>query len=431
MADKFPRRYAVCGVSARAIGMFLRPMIEEFSAYAEPVALLDIDPLRFQVCKEDIPQLAALPEYAPDEFDKMVAETKPDVILAVGMDCTHATYILQALAHDLDVVSEKPMATTSDDCRKIVEAEKRSKGKVICSFNYRYPAIHRKMREMLIAGAVGRITNIDLNWYIDTYHGSSYFKRWNRIRANSGGLSIHKASHHFDLVNWLIDDVPNTVHAFGALNYYGPDGEFNPSIRDGRVCGECEEKSNCRYHRRWSSRLSSLKVKDDHISAFAGGRRKYSEYRPDRCIFDSAIDIEDTYVANVRYDSGALLNYSANFSAPYEGYRLAINGTRGRIETQEWHAPGRTPFPIEHERQFIDYFPIFGSQERIYAVEKSGGHGGGDPLIREDIFIEPDPDRPYAILSGATEAWHSIAIGEAVWRSVKEEKIIKLDFSTK
>ena len=131
MADKFPRRYAVCGVSARAIGMFLRPMIEEFSAYAEPVALLDIDPLRFQVCKEDIPQLAALPEYAPDEFDKMVAETKPDVILAVGMDCTHATYILQALAHDLDVVSEKPMATTSDDCRKIVEAEKRSKGKVI------------------------------------------------------------------------------------------------------------------------------------------------------------------------------------------------------------------------------------------------------------------------------------------------------------
>ncbi|MBR2344553.1 MAG: Gfo/Idh/MocA family oxidoreductase [Lentisphaeria bacterium] len=429
MSDLFPRRYAICGVSARAIGMFLKPMVSEFTEYAEPVALLDIDPLRFKIAKEDVPQIAGVPEYKAEEFDKMVAETKPDVILALGMDCTHVTYILQGLAHDLDVVSEKPMATTSEDCRRIVAAEKRSKGKVICSFNYRYPAIHRKMREMILAGAVGRVTNVDLSWYIDTQHGASYFKRWNRIRANSGGLSIHKASHHFDLVNWLIDGVPDTVHAFGALNYYGPDGEYNPSRKDGRTCGDCAERAKCRYYRRWATRSSALKVVDDHIGAFAGSRKQYTDYRPDRCIFDSAIDIEDTYVANIRYANGALLNYSCNFSMPYEGYRLAINGTKGRIETQEWHAPFRTPFPIEHERQYIDYFPIFGSQERFYAVENEGGHGGGDPLIREDIFIEPDPERPYAILSGAQEAWHSVAIGEAVWRSVKEEQIIHLDFS--
>ena len=143
MSDLFPRRYAICGVSARAIGMFLKPMVSEFTEYAEPVALLDIDPLRFKIAKEDVPQIAGVPEYKAEEFDKMVAETKPDVILALGMDCTHVTYILQGLAHDLDVVSEKPMATTSEDCRRIVAAEKRSKGKVICSFNYRYPTTIR------------------------------------------------------------------------------------------------------------------------------------------------------------------------------------------------------------------------------------------------------------------------------------------------
>ena len=429
MSKQFPRRYAVCGVSARAIGMFLKPMIEDFPDFAKPVALLDIDPLRFKVCKDAIPALADLPEYRPEEFERMLEETRPDVIISTGVDRTHAIYIIKALEHDLDVVSEKPMATTSEDCRKIVAAEKRSKGKVVCSFNYRYPAIHRKMREMLIAGAVGRVTNVDLTWYIDTKHGSSYFQRWNRMRKNSGGLSIHKASHHFDLVNWLIDGVPNTVHAFGALNYFGPDGEFNPSRKDGRVCATCAEKSKCRYHARWDNRTHTMKVRDDHIGAFDVIKKQYTDYRPDQCIFDSAIDIEDTYVANVRYDNGALLNYSANFSCPYEGYRLAINGTRGRMETQEWHAPFRTPFPIEHERQFIDYFPIFGSQERIYAVESEGGHGGGDPLIREDIFIGPDPERPYAILSGALEAWHSVAIGEAVWRSVREDRIVHLDFS--
>ena len=122
MADNFPRRYAVCGVSARAISMFLKPMINTFAEYAVPVALLDIDPLRFKVAKEDVPGIENLPEYRAGEFDKMVAETQPDVILSLGMDCTHVDYILQALAHDLDVVSEKPMATTFEDCRRIVAA---------------------------------------------------------------------------------------------------------------------------------------------------------------------------------------------------------------------------------------------------------------------------------------------------------------------
>ena len=85
-------------------------------------------------------------------------------------------------------------------------------------------------------------------------------------------------------------------------------------------------------------------------------------------------------------------------------------------------------FPVD-DRQYIDYFPLFGSRERYWAVPGTGSHNGGDPLIREDLFIGPDPDRPYPMLSGAMDAWHSVAIGEAVWRSIKEEKIIKLDFS--
>ena len=80
MSDLFPRRYAICGVSARAIGMFLKPMVSEFTEYAEPVALLDIDPLRFKIAKEDVPQIAGVPEYKAEEFDKMVA-----ALLAAGM----------------------------------------------------------------------------------------------------------------------------------------------------------------------------------------------------------------------------------------------------------------------------------------------------------------------------------------------------------
>ena len=143
---------------------------------------------------------------------------------------------------------------------------------------------------------------------------------------------------------------------------------------------------------------------------------------------DSEINIEDTYVVNVRYANRALLNYSVNFSCPYEGYRLAINGTKGRLETREWHAPARTPFPIgEGQTQYIDYFPLFGSRERLWTIPGSGGHGGGDSLILDDIFLGPDPLREYDILATSDKFLHAVEIGESVWRSIKEDRVIRME----
>ena len=227
------RRYVVCGVSSRAIGMWIHPMYHEFSHAAEFVGMLDIDPLRFQVCKREIPESANVPTYMPEEFDKMIEETKPDAVFVVCRDSYHVTYILKALEKGLDVITEKPMTTNWEDGIKVREAEKKSKGKVTCTFNYRYNPQHKLLRELVMAGKVGRVTHVDLNWYVDIKHGSSYFHRWNRMRENSGSLSIHKASHHFDLVNWWIGSPdPVTVHAFGALTV----------LFRGKACGQADPR---------------------------------------------------------------------------------------------------------------------------------------------------------------------------------------------
>ncbi|MZQ80842.1 oxidoreductase [Paenibacillus sp. 5J-6] len=420
------RRYAICGVSNRSVKMYIGPMLQTFSKHAEIVGLLDVDARRFDVCKSKYPELSDVLEYGADEFDKMVEQTKPDVIIVTGRDDTHVTYIIRALEHDLDVLSEKPMATTGADCRRIIEAEKKSKGKVTVTFNYRYAPIHSRIKEMVLEGKVGRVTSVDLNWYIDTYHGASYFKRWNRLRKHSGGLSIHKSSHHFDLVNWWTGQKPLEVFAYGALNYYGQEGEMNPKKEDGRYCGTCVDKQDCRYFMRWSSRSKQVHVKDDHVDVgSADVQLPYSGYRADACIFDSEINIEDTYSATVKYDGGALLSYSVNFSLPYEGYRLAINGTKGRIETMEYHSASRVPFPVP--TQTIDYFPLFGSKETIHVVHREGGHGGGDPALLEDIFLGPDPTRSYDILSGSMDGAYSVGTGEAVWISVKENRPVRIE----
>ena len=419
MATK--KRYAVCGVSGRAIGMYIGPMMRDFAHCVDLVGLLDIDPLRFKVCKEIVPETKDVAEYLPDQFDKMIEEQKPDALLVVSMDCTHVDYIIRGLEKGLDVVCEKPMTTNTADALRVREAEKKSKGTVICTFNYRYRAVHRRLREMILDGAIGRPTHVDLNWYIDIKHGSSYFHRWNRMRENSGSLSIHKSSHHFDLVNWWIDGIPEQVHAFGALNHYGPNGPFNPSKKDNRNCLTCDEFMKCAYKARWATRNSTMFVPDDHINAFETKVSQYSKYSPHMCMFDSKINIYDTFVADVKYRNGVLLNYSANFSTPYEGYRLAINGTHGRLESLEFINRGVEALPDPNGgEQFIDYFPIFKGRERINVVSSVGGHGGGDPLIREDIFLGEDPARKFDILAKSVDGLRAIAIGDAVFNSIKE-----------
>ncbi|UJF35580.1 Gfo/Idh/MocA family protein [Paenibacillus hexagrammi] len=417
------KKYVICGVSTRANGMFIRPMLDTFQQHCEIVGLLDADPGRFTNCFKKFPALAGTPVYAPDQFQQMIEETKPDAVIVAGVDYTHADYIVQGLEHHLDVISEKPMVTTGADCKRVLDTQNNSRGKLYVTFNYRYSPIHMRIKELILEGRIGRVTSIDLNWYLDTYHGASYFKRWNRKRSNSGGLSVHKSTHHFDLIQWWAGQRPVEAFAYGALNYFGPEGELNPVKEDGRYCGTCRVKHNCKYFMRWSSRSKEIAPPDDHLTTMDSKTGSSTGYRPDGCIFDSEIDIEDTYTAVVKYDKGAMLSYSVNFSLPYEGYRLAINGTKGRIETMEVMS-GRAAFHVPE--QTIDYFPLFGAKETIHVVPRAGGHGGGDPLILEDLFLGPDPLRPYEIMAGAEAGALAVLTGEAVWKSAQANRPVRL-----
>lgn len=409
------KRYVICGVSTRANGMFIKNMLETFQSHCEIVGLLDADPGRFTNCFKKFPTLNGLPVYLPDQFEQMIQETKPNVVIVAGADHTHADYIVKGLEHHLDVISEKPMVTNGTDCKRILDAQNNSSGNLYVAFNYRYSPIHTRIKELILEGRVGRVTSVDLNWYLDTYHGASYFKRWNRKRSNSGGLSIHKSTHHIDLVNWWIDQKPVEAFAYGALNYFGPEGELNPLKEDGRHCGTCQVKQNCTYFMRWSTRSKEVVPEDDHLTNM-DVKPSNTGYRADGCIFDSEIDIEDTYVAAIKYNKGAMMSYSVNFSLPYEGYRLAINGTKGRIETQELMSK-RVAHQVPEQK--IDFFPLFGGKETIHVVSRPGGHGGGDPLILEDLFLGPDPIRPYEIMAGAEAGADSVLTGEAIWKSVQ------------
>ncbi|MDD5705311.1 MAG: Gfo/Idh/MocA family oxidoreductase [Kiritimatiellae bacterium] len=424
------KTYVICGLSGRAIGHFALPLIGnpklpeygDYSAHGRLVAILDIDRERVEIFNRN--QGCAVPYYSADAFDRMIAETNPDVVVVTSPDVHHAAYIIAALRHNRDVISEKPMVIDGRQARAVLEAERASHGRVRVAHNYRYPPSHQAIKRMIRDGLLGRIVQAQMIYLLNTSHGSSYFRRWNRDRAVSGGLTVTKSCHHFDLLNWWLDDVPEEVFAFGARNYFGADSPFAPSPRDGRDHSVAEQNEGCPYYRRWKAKGADL-PKDDHLRAYeaAFSIPMKTQYPRELGIYDKEIAIEDTYSATIRYRSGASVIYSLNASSPWEGYILGIHGTHGRLETT-FRAGASC---IGDERPEIVYYPMFGERQAHTVPHVEGGHGGADAVMKHDMFVAPDRESDVLrIAAGARDGALAVAVGEAVWRSVAEDKPMRI-----
>lgn len=420
------RRYALCGLSNRGIHMYVPALTgnSPLTRYAGIVAFVDADTERLAAWQEREHPDAAM--YPADDYDRMLVDVAPDAVIVATPDSTHVDYIVGALERDIDVITEKPMVIDCAQAREVIRAETASNASVRVTHNTRYTQANMQVKRMLLDGMVGRVTNVELVWNIDTLHGSSYFYRWNRDRAKSGGMTITKGCHHFDLLNWWLDDVPEQVFAYGALNYYGANGAYNPSRIDGKDYSVAEQRERDPYRQYWDEGLATT-PQDDHLkpTATLPNPLQYPDAKP-MYIYDEEIAIEDTYSAVIRYRGGASVTYSTNFSAPYEGYTVAINGTNGRIETQFFAAPSRAPFDVP-ERQQIAYYPMFGPRQVHDTRRVTGTHGGADPLLLRNLFSPPTAEFHELGLSASSldGAW-AVAIGEAIWRSVEQNRPIDI-----
>src|SRR5213078_883482 len=114
------------------------------------------------------------------------------------------------------------MTIDAESCRAILEAVERTGRRLRVAFNYRYSPSRTAVKGLLQEGIIGRVKAVHFEWLLDTIHGADYFRRWHRDKRNSGGLMVHKATHHFDLVNWWLGAVPVSVFATGKREFYTP-----------------------------------------------------------------------------------------------------------------------------------------------------------------------------------------------------------------
>jgi predicted dehydrogenase len=385
-------RYALVGTGSRAF-MYVDAICGTYSAHHELVGLCDTSNVRMDFHHSRLAHKYGIdvPRYGVDRFDDMAAAA--DVVIVTTVDATHDEYIVRAMDAGAHVLTEKPMTTTAEKAQRILAAIERTGRGLRVGFNYRYAPAYTELRRLVTDGAVGRPLLVDFTWTLDTSHGADYFRRWHREKASSGGLLVHKATHHFDLVNWWIASVPQTVFAMGDLAFYGS--------------GTSDE--------RFGFDLTSHRVlRGLYLDAV-----EETGYHRDQDVMSHGITIEDTMAVTARYRSGALLSYSLVAYSPWEGLRVAITGDRGRIELDEEHAP--------RPRQRITRFPMFGEREDVPIPEAAGEHGGGDALLLDDLFNPDPPPDPLGRAASHRDGAASILLGLAANRSIETGQPVRCD----
>ncbi len=386
-------KYALVGAGSRA-RMFIDPLATIYQQHGELVALVDPNPGRLNLHKRTLIEEMGYGEvntYPTEEFDRMVKETKPDVVIVTTVDAVHHEYIIRAMELGCDVITEKPITTDATKCNAIMDTVRRTGRRLRVAFNYRWSPGTTRVREVLSEGTIGDLVHVDMEYWLNTSHGADYFRRWHREKQNSGGLIVHKATHHFDLVNWWIDAIPDSVYGVGRLAFYG---RQNAEARGETVVYD-------RYSgQETSSDPFAIDISiDARMKELYMDNEKYDGYLRDRNVFSDGITIEDSMSLVVKYRTGVVLNYSLNAFLPREGFRVAFNGTKGRIEYEENHSSNivaadskKTGMESSWSPRLVVY-PMFGEQYEVDIPLAKGGHGGGDRLLQRQIFdVSAEPD---------------------------------------
>jgi predicted dehydrogenase len=427
-------RYVVVGAGHR-VQMYLDAMAGDHKNDAQLVGLIEPNPGRLEVHLGWLSQagldISDVITGSPDALERVISETQADRVVITSPDYTHAELIVRALDAGADVVVEKPLTINPESTRQIAEAVKRTGRQVVVTHNYRYSPRNSALKELIKNGSIGTPLSVTFEWVLDTAHGADYFRRWHRDKSNSGGLLIHKASHHFDLVNWWLSDSPAQVYARGGVKFYGAE---NAAARG--MESRAERGTHEGAHNPWELDLR----KDARLKALYLDNESYDGYHRDQDVFGPGVTTEDNLAVIVDYDRGATLSYALNAHAPWEGYRVAVNGDQGRAELEVVEraavlvdAEGNvlidpSAVPESSLRTGGERLTLQRHWEPATEVKIEGGagaHGGGDALLLADVFQGPGDDwleRPADWLDGI----RAIAVGMAGNESLDTGQPIKI-----
>ena len=418
-------RFVQVGMGSRS-RMYQNAILRDYANTCELVGCCDVNLGRLKLAQKRSREASGKepPIYDANDFDKMIAETRPDKVIVTTVDGFHHEYIIRGMELGCDVITEKPMTIDHEKCQKIIDTQKRTGKKCTVTFNYRYSPPRTQVKDLLMSGVIGEVLSVDFHWMLNTHHGADYFRRWHSQKKFSGGLMVHKATHHFDLVNWWLSAIPVSVYATGKREFYIPGMARRFGLQKYyERCHTCPEKDTCGFQLDLSASKSLKELYLDN--------EQYDGYFRDRCVFRPDIDIEDTMNVLVRYDNNVTMCYSVNAFNSWEGYYIIFNGTKGRIEhkiEEQIYISGTETVQGGLKSGGIStvVIPLRGPAKIFEPWTGEGGHGGGDKVLLDDLFLPERKKDKYLRAADQRSGAYSILTGVAANLCFQKNRPMKI-----
>ena len=310
--------------------------------------------------------------------DLLSQEKMADCAFVCNMDDDHTAPAIRAMELGYDVLLEKPMSNTEEECRAIVDAAKQTGRMLTVCHVLRYTPFYMTLKRLIDEGQIGEVTTINQIENVGYWHQAHSFVRgnWRTVRETSP-MILQKSCHDMDIILWLMGKDCRKVHSFGSLRHFN--AENAPAGAPERCLDGCPHESSCPYYAPklyMNMELTGWPVDVITTDLSPVGRRKALEEGPyGRCVYRCDNDVVDRQVVNLEFEGGAVATFTMTGLSADFCRQIKIFGTQGQIE-----ANMGTGQIVLHR---------FWEEKQIIPLDmgtEASGHGGGDFGIMRDFL---------------------------------------------
>ena len=342
----------------------------EVVAVAEPVAsrrnyIKEKHGIPDELCFESWEGLLALPKFA-------------DIVIIATMDRDHYGPAMAAIEKGYDLLLEKPIAPTPEECREIQKAAEEKGVFVLVCHVLRFTKFFIALKNIIDSGEIGKVMNIQHIEGVGDVHQSHSFVRGNWGNSDeSSCMILQKTCHDMDILAWLIGKKCTAVQSFGSLSYFTK--ENAPEGAPERCIEGCPHADTCPYN------AVKLYV-ESNSDWFRGAATKQinptNEQVVDamwntqygKCVFKCNNNVVDHQTVNLKFGDDVYVDFAMS-AFTLGGRVIRIMGTKGEITAA-----------MDGDK--IEVFNFITRQTRKHDCNSTAtgegitsGHGGGDEGI--------------------------------------------------
>ena len=304
-----------------------------------------------------------------------------DLCVVGTQDSQHKEHAVAAMKAGCDLLLEKPIATTLEDCLEIQDAAKRLNRKVFVCHVLRYAPFFAAIKNELDSGKYGRVSTINLTENVAFWHQAHSYVRGNwRNKQTSSPMIIAKCCHDLDLICWFIGRKCRAVSSFGSLNFYRKE---NAPEGSAERCLDCKAKSSCEYDAErfyvfegidkgnagWPASVLATNPTRENIY------RALKESNYGKCVFRLDNDVVDHQVVNLEFEGGVTAHLTMTAFSKHSYREIHVHCEKGEI--------------YGNMLKNVLVCNLFGKESKEINVNefsvKNDAHGGGDINLIKDI----------------------------------------------